>query len=267
MLNVAAVMDAAHLLIAGDELCPQPQTSELAAKAQVLEHQKSTIAFVKGTVAEASPIWIPILVRDFTSSPRLIVIRSFDVNKPGAEVGELMSGIVCRSIFTSMPTLSMCFEIRPGIFTKDTQGCRKDEHVQQDKPPDLQPHSHAARENNQLQFVMPGGLIGVGTMINPTLPCGQARRAGARRSGQAAPDLHRLFLLWCLSGVKTEDKKMAKVTKLMKNDLLLINIGSTTSRCSHILPAPRCPALCQHLPHESHFILVTAFKQRNLNLY
>lgn len=29
---------------------------------------------------------IPVPVRDFLSSPQLIVIRSFDVNKPGEEV-------------------------------------------------------------------------------------------------------------------------------------------------------------------------------------
>ena len=29
---------------------------------------------------------IPIPVRDFTSEPQLIIIRSFDVNKPGSEV-------------------------------------------------------------------------------------------------------------------------------------------------------------------------------------
>lgn len=65
--------------------------------------------FVAGTVADSSPIIpisavkklnidvvceylvnrIPIPPRDFTSPPRLIVIRSFDVNKPGAEVDKL----------------------------------------------------------------------------------------------------------------------------------------------------------------------------------
>lgn len=69
MLNGAAVMDAALLLIAGNETCPQPQTSEhlaaveimklehiiilqnkvdLIKEAQALEHQKSIAAFVKG---------------------------------------------------------------------------------------------------------------------------------------------------------------------------------------------------------------------------
>ena len=60
-----------------------------------------------GTVAEGAPVIpisaqlkynveviceyivnkIPVPLRDFTSSPRLIVIRSFDVNKPGFQVG------------------------------------------------------------------------------------------------------------------------------------------------------------------------------------
>ena len=69
MLNGAAVMDAALLLIAANETCPQPQTSEhlaaveimklehliilqnkvdLIKEAQALEHQKSISAFVKG---------------------------------------------------------------------------------------------------------------------------------------------------------------------------------------------------------------------------
>ena len=69
MLNGAAVMDAALLLIAGNETCPQPQTSEhlaaveimkleniiilqnkvdLIKEEQALEHHKSIVAFVKG---------------------------------------------------------------------------------------------------------------------------------------------------------------------------------------------------------------------------
>ena len=38
-----------------------------------------------------------------------------------------------------------------------------------------------------------------------------------------------LFLLRRLLGVKTEDKKQTRVSKLTKNELLLINIGSTST--------------------------------------
>lgn len=69
MLNGAAVMDAALLLVAGNESCPQPQTSEhlaaveimklqhiiilqnkvdLIKEQQAIDHQKSISAFVKG---------------------------------------------------------------------------------------------------------------------------------------------------------------------------------------------------------------------------
>lgn len=71
-----------------------------------------------GTIAEGAPIIpisaqlkynidavlenvvkkIPVPMRDFISSPRLIVIRSFDVNKPGCDVEELKGGVAGGSI-------------------------------------------------------------------------------------------------------------------------------------------------------------------------
>lgn len=123
-------MDAALLLIAGNETCPQPQTSEHLAAIEIMklnkiiiiqnkvdlmreenadQHYQSILKFIRGTVADGSPIIpisaqlkfnvdavvehlinnIPVPIRDFTAAPRLMVIRSFDVNKPGAEIEEL----------------------------------------------------------------------------------------------------------------------------------------------------------------------------------
>ena len=101
-------------------------------------------------------------MRDFTSSPRLIVIRSFDVNKPGAEVDELKGGVAGGSILTGVLTLGMRVEIRPGIVTRDADSrirCK----------PIFSRIVTLLAEQNQLQFAVPGGLIGVGTMIDPTL--------------------------------------------------------------------------------------------------
>lgn len=41
---------------------------------------------------------IPIPLRDFSAEPRLIIIRSFDVNKPGCEVDDLKGGVAGGSI-------------------------------------------------------------------------------------------------------------------------------------------------------------------------
>ncbi|KAE9403382.1 hypothetical protein BT96DRAFT_990239 [Gymnopus androsaceus JB14] len=236
MLNGAAVMDAALLTVAGNETCPQPQTSEhlaaveimkleniivlqnkvdLIKESQALEHQKSIAEFVKGTVAESSPIVpisaqlkysidavdeyivkrIPIPVRDFTSDPRLIVICSFDVNKPGAEVDKLKGGVAGGSILT-------------GVLPKTAK----------DEP----------------SFAVPGGLIGVGTRIDRTL-CRADRLVGQVLGAVGKlPKINteleiNLFLLRRLLGVKTEDKKQTKDSKLTKNELLLGNIGSMST--------------------------------------
>ncbi|KAJ7088134.1 elongation factor Tu GTP binding domain-containing protein [Mycena epipterygia] len=268
MLNGAAVMDAALLLIAGNESCPQPQTSEhlaaveimkleniiilqnkvdLIKDAQALEHQKSITAFVKGTIAESSPIVpisaqlkynidaineyivkrIPIPVRDFTSAPRLIVIRSFDVNKPGAEVDDLKGGVAGGSILTGVLRLEQEVEIRPGIVTRDSAGRTK-------CTPILSHIMSLHAENNLLQFAVPGGLIGVGTRIDPTL-CRADRLVGQVLGAVGTlPQIYteleiKLFLLRRLLGVKTDEGKQTKVARLLKEERLLVNIGSTST--------------------------------------
>lgn len=80
MLNGAAVMDAALLLIAGNESCPQPQTSEHLAAIEIMrlnhifilqnkidlvnedqarKQYEEIQRFVQGTIAESAPV-IPI---------------------------------------------------------------------------------------------------------------------------------------------------------------------------------------------------------------
>ena len=168
MLNGAAIMDGALLLIAANESCPQPQTSEHLAAVEImrLQHiiilqnkvdliqenvainqheaiqkfiqvtlfvlQKVDGCFIlvfllillaknnslQGTVADGAPVVpisaqlkynidvvceyivkkIPIPERNFVSPPNMIVIRSFDVNKPGFEVDEIKGGVAGGSI-------------------------------------------------------------------------------------------------------------------------------------------------------------------------
>jgi translation initiation factor 2 subunit 3 len=272
MLNGAAVMDAALLLIAGNEPCPQPQTSEhlaaveimklrhiiilqnkvdLIKEAQALEQQQQIKAFVEGTVAEEAPIIpisaqlkynidvicealckrIPVPVRDFSASPRMIVIRSFDVNKPGALVTELVGGVAGGSIVQGVLRIGDEVEVRPGIMKKDEKGLVK-------CIPIRSRIVSLYAEENDLQFAVPGGLIGVGTKIDPTL-C----RAD-RLVGQVLGEVGRLpeifteleinfFLLRRLLGVKAEGTgtgaRHLRVDKLAKGEVLMVNIGSTST--------------------------------------
>jgi translation initiation factor 2 subunit 3 len=269
MLNGAAVMDAALLLIAGNEACPQPQTSEhLAAveimrlkhiiilqnkveliKEQQAQNQYEEIKkFVAGTIADSSPIipmsavlkynidvvceylctQVPIPPRDFTSDPLMIIIRSFDVNKPGEEVNNLKGGVAGGSILKGVLKVGDEIEIRPGIVTRDAESkivC---------KPIRSRIMSLAA-EQNALQFAVPGGLIGVGTKIDPTLTRADRLLGHVLGHPQKLPDIFieievKYTLLRRLLGVKTEgDSKAGKVTKLKTGEHLMVNIGSTAA--------------------------------------
>lgn len=141
-------------------------------------HHQQILKFVKGTVADSAPIvpisaqlrynidavieyivkHIPVPVRDFTSSPRLIVIRSFDVNKPGAEVDDLKGGVAGGSILSGVLKLGQEIEIRPGLITKDEQGKTKCQPI-------FSRIVTLLAEKNNMEFAVPGGLIGVGTKI------------------------------------------------------------------------------------------------------
>ena len=145
-------------------------------------HYESIKKFIRGTVADNSPIIpisaqlkfnidaineqlvqkIPVPMRNFSESPNLIVIRSFDVNKPGSEIEELQGGVAGGSITTGVLKLGDEIEIRPGIVSKDEQGRIQCRAI----------YSRVVSlfaENNSLKFAVPGGLIGVGTRIDPTL--------------------------------------------------------------------------------------------------
>ncbi|KAG1742083.1 translation initiation factor 2 gamma [Suillus occidentalis] len=201
MLNGATVMNAALLFIAG----PQPQTSEHLAAVGIMKLENIIISQNKvprllniensspRTVAESSPIvsisaqlkynidavnectvkHIFYPVRDFASDPRLIVIRSSDLNKPDAEVDELKGGVAGGS--------TLKYRVRPVSSQRST-------------PVSILDFAMLARskEHSELEIS--------------------------------------LFLIRRFLGVRTEDKKQTKVSKPAKNELLLVNIGSTSCR-------------------------------------
>ena len=278
MLNGAAVMDAALLLVAGNETCPQPQTSEHLAAVEIMRLQNIIILqnkvdlvkpdaalaqheqirrFVAGTVAGEAPIVpisavmgynvdvvceylvhkIPVPLRDFSSVPRLIVIRSFDVNKPGQDVADLRGGVAGGSILQGVLRVGDQIEVRPGIVSKEGGGDNngKSGSVKMSCTPIYSRVSSLYAESNDLQYAVPGGLIGVGTRIDPTLT--RADRLVGQVLGLRGklPDVFAeieisYYLLRRLLGVKTSDGgKQAKVQKLSKQEILMVNVGSTAT--------------------------------------
>lgn len=269
MLNGAAVMDAAMLLVAGNETCPMPQTSEHLAAVEIMRLKHILILqnkidlvkeemantqyedikkFVAGTVAGEAPIIpisavlgynvdiiceylctkIPVPKRDFLSRPHMIVIRSFDVNKPGADVDTLQGGVAGGCIMRGVLKMGDEIEVRPGLISKNEKG------EAQCVPLYTKIVAMYAEENN-LMYAVPGGLIGVGTTIDPTLTRSDRLVGQVLGLKGHLPDVFSeveisFFLLRRLLGVTSSDGgKGAKVQKLAKSETLLVNIGSTST--------------------------------------
>jgi translation initiation factor 2 subunit 3 len=140
--------------------------------------------FVQGTNAQNSPIIpisaqlkynidvvieyltkLPTPIRDFTSPPKFIVVRSFDVNKPGSEALNLTGGVAGGTLIRGVLKLGEVVEIRPGIISKGENGETR-------VTPIVTKIVSLQAENNNLIYAVPGGLIGVGLKIDPFLTKG-----------------------------------------------------------------------------------------------
>lgn len=130
-----------------------------------------------------------------------------------------------RGVVQGVLRMGQEVEVRPGIVAKDASGAMR-------CTPIYSRIVSLFAEQNALQYAVPGGLIGVGTTVDPTLTRAD-RLVGQVLGGVGAlPDVFteleiNFFLLRRLLGVRTQgEEKQGKVSKLAKNEVLMLNIGS-----------------------------------------
>jgi len=200
MLAGAAVMDAALLLVAANQGYPQPQTREHLIAVSIMEMQHIIVVqnkidiIIKDNKNQAKrqqeeidqslgnnkwpiiPISaqlkynidavidyicrIPIPPRDYTCAPEMIVIRSFDVNKPGNECEKINGGVAGGTILKGVIKVGDEIAIRPGYVRRSSTGTSKWKEIRS------QVVTLKADQNN-LMYAVPGGLIAVGTRVDP----------------------------------------------------------------------------------------------------
>ncbi len=197
-IAASSIIDGALLLIAANEPCPQPQTEEhlmilnilgiknivvvqtkidLVSKERALEHYKEIKEFLKGSVAENAPIvpvaailevnvdkvleaiekYIPTPQREGNADPLMLVSRSFDVNKPGTPVKNLKGGVVGGSLVRGKIRVGEELELSPGI---ERNKVPKQIRFKVEK---------LMIENQEISEARPGGLVAVGTGLDPSL--------------------------------------------------------------------------------------------------
>ncbi|HIH16234.1 MAG TPA: translation initiation factor IF-2 subunit gamma [Candidatus Diapherotrites archaeon] len=250
MLSGAALMHGAILVIAANEFVPQPRTAEhlmalsvsgtknvvvaqnkidLVDKEKALENQAQIRKFLKEFGYENAPI-IPTAahfntnidllieaIEEHIPSPKfdekldlkMYAARSFDVNKPGISPEEMKGGVLGGSIVQGTVKKGDSIEISPGINGKSIVTKVIEIDV----------------ANGLLESARPGGLIALGTNLDPGLTRSDQMRGQviAKPGTLPAPvnsvklDVH---LLQRLVGEKTTD--------ILPNELLVITVGTMT---------------------------------------
>jgi len=263
MLSGAALMDGALLVIAANEPCPQPQTKEhlmalniigikniviiqnkidLVTRDKVIENYNQIKAFVKDTVAENAPIipvsaqqntnidlvieaiekYIPTPKRDLDKPPMMFVARSFDINKPGTTPDKLLGGVIGGSLSCGRLHPGDEIELRPGRKVESGGIVRW--------VPIRTVVTKILAGNEDIEEATPGGLIGVGTKLDPSLTKSDAlvgQVAGI--PGSIPPTIEDFImetkLLPRVVGVSDE----YKVEPIRSNEPLMLNIGTATT--------------------------------------
>jgi translation initiation factor 2 subunit 3 len=91
------------------------------------------------------------------------VIRSFDVNKPGAPFEELKGAVMGGVLESGLLQIGQRIEIRPGLIRAKEDGSRYYQPL----------YSRVVSllsDTNPLTHAIPGGLIGVGTLLGTRHP-------------------------------------------------------------------------------------------------
>ncbi len=263
MLSGAALMDGALLVIAANEQCPQPQTKEhlmalnilgiknivivqnkidIVAREKVLENYNKIENFVKGTVAENAPIipvsaqqnsnidlvieaiekYIPTTKHDQKKSPLMFVARSFDINKPGTTPDKLKGGAIGGSLNCGVFHPGDEIEMRPGRKV-EAGGTVKWVSIKT-----VITTIHAG--DDEVKEATPGGLVGVGTKLDPVLTKSDAlvgQVVGI--PGSLPPTLEGFVmetkLLPRVVGISDE----SAVEPIRSNEPLMLNIGTATT--------------------------------------
>jgi len=193
--------------------------------------------FVKGTCAESAPI-IPLSAqkkynidvlceyidkyfgevgRPDSDVPKMNIIRSFDVNKPGSEIATIKGGVIGGSLVTGQFEVGDIIEIRPGIVKQNT-GTITWQPIQTEIV-------SMQSDSDPIMVAKPGGLIGICTNLDPVLT------RSDRMAGQVVglpgkmPEIHINIKAKCafMRRIGISD---IKIIKPIKGDVLLLNIAS-----------------------------------------
>ncbi|SDJ72770.1 translation initiation factor 2 subunit gamma (aeIF-2g) [Halovenus aranensis] len=264
MLSGASIMDGAVLVISASEDVPQAQTEEHLMALDIIGIENIVIAqnkvdlvdrdgaeenynqikeFVEGTVAEDAPIVpvsaqqdvnldlliqtieeeIPTPERDPEADPELLVARSFDINRPGTEWDGLTGGVLGGTLSKGKLEEGQTLELRPG---REVEEGGQTEW----RPVEAEVRSLQAGDDT-VDEVTPGGLLGVGTGLDPAITKGDALAGRVAGPPGTLPDVHDSFTMdvTLLERIVGSEEGEGEIDEISTGEPLMLTVGTATT--------------------------------------
>jgi translation initiation factor 2 subunit 3 len=262
MLSGAAIMDGAVLVVSATEDVPQAQTEEhlmaldiigvdnivvaqnkidLVDRDRAVENYRQIEEFVEGTVAEDAPIVpisaqqevnmdlliqaieeeIPTPDRDAAEGTRMFVARSFDINRPGTTWESLSGGVVGGSLVRGELEVGDEIELRPGR--------EVDEGGQTEWRPITTDVRSLQAGGQQAETVRPGGLLGVGTGLDPSLTKGDALAGQLAGEPGTLPPVHEAFEMDVELLDRVVGSEGEEIEDISTGEPLMLTVGTATT--------------------------------------
>lgn len=261
MLSGSALMDGAILVMAANEKVPQPQTREhllalsvlgiqqlvlvqnkadLATAEEALDNFKQIKDFVKGSLAEKAPI-VPVSAQHKLNIDALIesiekniktpervkgvppvmhVLRSFDINRPGIAIKQVKGGILGGALVQGEFSLGDEVEIRPGILDE-----KKGRYE-----PIISTISTLGTGAGLVENVKPGGLVAIGTKLDPSLTKSDSLIGSViGKPGTLPADVDSITVETHLFDTAVGTQDLVKVEPIRAKEPLRLNIGTAAS--------------------------------------
>jgi translation initiation factor 2 subunit 3 len=263
MLSGAAIMDGAILVIAADELCPQPQTREHLAAAEVIGIKNIIIVqnkidivdekrarqsyqeiknFVKGTVAENAPI-IPVSAQRTINIDVLLNAIEEIIPTPKRDENKSPFMYIIRSFDVNKPGTSIeqmeggivGGTIAQGKFAvgetlEIRPGIMNEREGKTVHDPLISEIVSLQAGEQNAQEATCGGLVGVGTLLDPAYSKADGLTGNiAGKLGMLPPTLTELILETHVLERAVGTKELLKVEKINIDEQLLMHVGAAVN--------------------------------------
>jgi translation initiation factor 2 subunit 3 len=259
MLSGAAIIDAAILVIAANEGI-KPQTKEhlialqtkdinkiiivqnkidLVSKEEAKKNYENIKKFIKGTIAENSPI-IPISAqqginvekikeeilnieipeRNIKDNPVFLLARSFDINRPGTEISKLHGGVIGGILKQGKLKKGDEIEIKPGLKKKKANQI----FYKTIKTKILSLH----RGNYNIKEALPGGSLAIETELDPFLTKADSLSGCVASTTGNLPEItEKLKIEYSLFNQVLETEKKIQVEPLKMDEIILLSLNTS----------------------------------------